>query len=445
MIFDYAFRDYMVSYTKGELRSDGSRRDWGLLSGRELLPPFDPPFDPPLVADKDKLWTYTELLQRMEELSGQDGFRQALPHIEDTFASFSSHFAGRHIQLYDALVKGTKYVGFFDRYRPGIPWWRWQKQAAKSGLYFPVWHAVQMGLVLCEWLAWAQQHCAQQEPECSRLQLFRRVTPELFEIDLWGHLHVLAGQWLFEYELLRQGVREYRHPSGDYVIGFEVGYLAPERVMATQTTKRTDVFELAACVYALLTNHDLFPKHREFRKVVAIMAEPIPNIRELRPDIPEGLALVFDRALQKDPAARFQSVEAFADALRPWARKDQRKEQVQTELGTLTLLRELLSESEDAAVELLFSHPDVRNCELVTSYLWSHFEGPIQQALLSQQECSWAQRMVIYLLPEAASLLSWATRERVKEKIKALLVPEDPSTLCYKGHTDIVMTRWHGR
>jgi serine/threonine-protein kinase len=50
--------------------------------------------------------------------------------------------------------------------------------------------------------------------------------------------------------------------------------------------------------------------------MLKIAHEPHPPIRTLRPGLPDGLDGFFDRALAKDPAARFESGAAFAQALR---------------------------------------------------------------------------------------------------------------------------------
>src|SRR5439155_10506997 len=46
---------------------------------------------------------------------------------------------------------------------------------------------------------------------------------------------------------------------------------------------------------------------------------PVVSVRELRPDVPEGLALVVHRCLQRAPELRYRSVLALACALGPHA------------------------------------------------------------------------------------------------------------------------------
>ena len=51
-----------------------------------------------------------------------------------------------------------------------------------------------------------------------------------------------------------------------------------------------------------------------------IIHSPHPSIRTLRPDLPSCVAAIVDRALQKDPAERFQSAGEMAKFLRACAK-----------------------------------------------------------------------------------------------------------------------------
>ena len=49
--------------------------------------------------------------------------------------------------------------------------------------------------------------------------------------------------------------------------------------------------------------------------MVAIVVQPVPALRAVAPDLPEALTSVIEKALAKDPDARFQTVGELADAL----------------------------------------------------------------------------------------------------------------------------------
>src|SRR5262249_54530733 len=78
-----------------------------------------------------------------------------------------------------------------------------------------------------------------------------------------------------------------------------------------------DIYSLGATFYFLLAGHSPF---REGGAVVKLMRQqfgPPRPIREVRPDVPAGLAAVLDRMMAKDPADRYQTPAEVLQALAP--------------------------------------------------------------------------------------------------------------------------------
>lgn len=93
-------------------------------------------------------------------------------------------------------------------------------------------------------------------------------------------------------------------------------YMSPEQVMGQQITGVSDLFSLGATLYQLLCGHVPFDGNSDFEVMRRIVHEPHADIASFRADIPGCVRGVIDRALQKQPANRFQSGHEMADAIR---------------------------------------------------------------------------------------------------------------------------------
>ena len=87
---------------------------------------------------------------------------------------------------------------------------------------------------------------------------------------------------------------------------------------------RLDLFSLAVSLYQLLTGQLPFRGDTMPGLMMKIAQEPHPRICAMHPALPPGLDAFFDRALAKDPAARYDSGASFAQALRDLNRPDKR-------------------------------------------------------------------------------------------------------------------------
>ena len=93
-------------------------------------------------------------------------------------------------------------------------------------------------------------------------------------------------------------------------------YIAPEQIRdATDVDGRADVYSLAVMAFQLLTGRLPFMASNPGALLIAHLNQPAPNPRDLRADIPEEVAEATLRALEKDPARRFQTAGDFSAAL----------------------------------------------------------------------------------------------------------------------------------
>ncbi len=94
------------------------------------------------------------------------------------------------------------------------------------------------------------------------------------------------------------------------------GYMAPEQVQAGgEVTPQTDVYQLGATAYALLTGRP--PYEGDTIQVLdAIVRFMPPDLRAIRPDLSQPVIEAIGWAMAKDPNQRPHGTQAFAAALR---------------------------------------------------------------------------------------------------------------------------------
>src|SRR5438105_1414395 len=92
-------------------------------------------------------------------------------------------------------------------------------------------------------------------------------------------------------------------------------YIAPEQASGQPVDRTTDVYSLGVVLFELLTGEVPFPGESFVAVAMRHVSEPPPNVLDVRPEVPARVAHAVGRALQKDPAARFPTMDAFAAEL----------------------------------------------------------------------------------------------------------------------------------
>jgi serine/threonine-protein kinase len=99
-------------------------------------------------------------------------------------------------------------------------------------------------------------------------------------------------------------------------------YMSPEQARSPRDVDaRTDIYSVGAILYELLSGRTPYTSDTgEFTEILfkIFTTDPEP-LRNLRPDVPDGLAAVIHRALTRDLAQRYASANDFAEALVPFA------------------------------------------------------------------------------------------------------------------------------
>ncbi len=94
-----------------------------------------------------------------------------------------------------------------------------------------------------------------------------------------------------------------------------VSYMSPEQIRNRPVDIRSDIYSLGVTLYELLTAHLPFESDSEFEVMSDHVNTPPPPPTRHYPYIPRGIEQCVLKALEKNPDARFQTVEDFGSAL----------------------------------------------------------------------------------------------------------------------------------
>ncbi len=95
----------------------------------------------------------------------------------------------------------------------------------------------------------------------------------------------------------------------------KLAYMAPEQLNRRAVDHRADIWAAGVVLWEVLTGARLFKCEDAESTLAAVLTEPIPPVRDRRPDIPVSVDGVVARALTRDVHQRWPSAGAMADAL----------------------------------------------------------------------------------------------------------------------------------
>ena len=119
-------------------------------------------------------------------------------------------------------------------------------------------------------------------------------------------------------QIMDFGIARREQASSLTEVGQSIGtphYMSPEQAAAEQVDGRSDLYSLGCVGFFAATGRPPFDAESAHKVLMQHLTVPAPAASTVRPGIPGGLSDVIARALEKDPAARYASGEAMADAV----------------------------------------------------------------------------------------------------------------------------------
>jgi serine/threonine-protein kinase len=93
-------------------------------------------------------------------------------------------------------------------------------------------------------------------------------------------------------------------------------YMSPEQIKGQRVDARTDIYALGTALFEMLGGRPPFEADSAMTLMMMHVNDPVPDVRQLRPEVPVQVVSVINKALAKDRDARFATAGQMAAALR---------------------------------------------------------------------------------------------------------------------------------
>jgi eukaryotic-like serine/threonine-protein kinase len=101
-----------------------------------------------------------------------------------------------------------------------------------------------------------------------------------------------------------------------------LAYMSPEQARGEEAGVTSDIFSLGIVLFEMVSGQRPFSGGSDMAMLHNLHFSPPKDLRQLSPDVPERLARVVRRMLEKEPAARYPTMAEVRQELRPFASSD---------------------------------------------------------------------------------------------------------------------------
>lgn len=106
-----------------------------------------------------------------------------------------------------------------------------------------------------------------------------------------------------------------QHTATGAVMG-TARYMSPEQIKGERIDERTDLYSLGVVLFEMAGGRAPFEADSAMTIMMMHVNDPVPDLRQLRPDVPPGLVQVINKTLNKERDRRFGRASEISRALR---------------------------------------------------------------------------------------------------------------------------------
>ncbi len=153
-----------------------------------------------------------------------------------------------------------------------------------------------------------------------------------------------------------------------------LAYMAPEQIQGGEVDQRSDIFSFGVLFFEMLTGKFPFRGEHEAALLYSIVNEEPESITKYIPDASAGLQQIFEKALEKDPAVRYHSVEDMVVDLRRTKKQTSRVSKIMPVSPANSSQEMPVQKTETVKKYVMFNHLGIAIGILLIGYiLYSQF------------------------------------------------------------------------